>query len=103
MGYVLKFNFLLRLKESFELSQLQENAMFTYEANGERLFPLNIPIEICDYNARFIGKVAVRRLTLEKGKTILRCQMITVFTAEQAKVYTEAFIAAEAANSAQTP
>jgi hypothetical protein len=103
MGYTLKFNCLLRLKESFDLSQLVKGATFIYEAEGERLFPLNIAIEACDYNAEYIGKVAVRRLTLEKGKTTLECQMLMVFTPEEAKAYTETFISVEAANSAQNP
>jgi hypothetical protein len=103
MGYTLKFNCLLRLKESFDLSQVVEGERFVYEAEGERLFPLNIAIEVCDYNARYIGKVAVRRLTLEKGKTILECQVLMIFTPEQAKVYTETFISIEAAGSAQNP
>lgn len=95
MGYVLKFNCLLRLSPDFDLSQLQQGAHFTYEATGERLFPLNIAIEVCDCNAQYIGKVAVRKLTLEKGKTTIECEMLKVFSAEEAKVYTNTFISME--------
>jgi hypothetical protein len=95
MGYNLKFNFMLRLNPDFNLTQLRQGTRFTYEASGERLFPLNIAIDVCDADAQFIGKGVVRKLTLEKGKTTIECEMLKIFLPEEAKVYTTTFISME--------
>jgi hypothetical protein len=95
MGYSIKFNFMLRLSSGFDLGQLQQGARFTYEAQGERLFPLHLSIDVCNSEAEFIGKAAVRKLILEKDKTTIECEMLKMFSAEEAKVYTDTFISAE--------
>jgi hypothetical protein len=93
MGYPIVFNCLLTVsKANIDLSTLQVGKHYTLEKSGERLYPLNIPIEICDEDHRYFGKVAVRKLTLEAGKTTLEIEALKIFNENEADVYTRNFI-----------
>ena len=92
MGYQLEFNCLLKLPKSFNLKSLKANIILVVEKEGERLYPLNIPIEICDNNYQYLGKVIVTKLTLEKQKTILKIKVLKIFSPQEAKVFTDNFI-----------
>ncbi len=93
MGYLLEINSLLRIPpNSINLSKIKVGDKFTIEKDGERLFPLNIPIEICDENYTYYGKVVIKKLTLENQKTILEIEVIKVFSKEEAQIFTKNFI-----------
>lgn len=93
MGYDITFNCLLSVPpEALDLAQLEVGKQYILTKGGERLYPLNIPIEICDSEHRYYGKVAVRTLTLESGKTQLTFEVLKVFSPEEAAVYTSNFI-----------
>lgn len=89
MGYFVKFNWLLRLNPTFDISMIKEGATLTYTAEGERIFPLNIPIEISDSEATYLAKIVIRKLVLEKDTTTVTFEVLKMFTPEESKVYTE--------------
>ena len=92
MGYQLEFNCLLRLPKSFDTNILKLQNTLTIEKEDERLYPLNIPLEICDYDYNYLGKVSVTKLTLEKGKTTLDIKVLKIFSPQEAKIFTDNFI-----------
>lgn len=93
MGYPIVFNCLLTVpKADLNLSALEVGGHYPLEKSGERLYPLNIPIEICDEDHKYFGKVAVRKLTLEAGKTTLEIEVLKIFDENEASVYTRNFI-----------
>jgi hypothetical protein len=93
MGYHLEFNCLLTVpKINLDLDTIKVGAHYQIVKEKERLYPINIPIEICDSNYRYYGKVAVRKLTLEAGKTSLEIEVLKIFSANESAVYTENFI-----------
>ena len=93
MGYNITFNCLLSVpQEELDLTKLEAGKRYVLTKGGERLYPLNIPIEICDSEHHYYGKVAVRTLTLEAGKTQLAFEVLKVFSPEEAAVYTSSFI-----------
>jgi hypothetical protein len=93
MGYHLEFNCLLVVpKTELDLTNLEVGKRYPLDKEGERLYPLNIPIEICDDDYRYYGKVAVRKLTLEAGKTSLEIEALRIFNQNEAEVYTKNFI-----------
>ncbi len=93
MGYLLEINSLLRIPpNSIDFSKIKVGDRLTIKKDGERLFPLNIPIEICDENYNYYGKVIVKKLTLENQKTILGIEVIKVFSKEEAQIFTKNFI-----------
>jgi len=100
MCYTLEFNCLLRVANTdLDLRTIKPGDTYTISKDNNRLYPLNIPIEICDQNYRYYGKVAVRRLTLEAGKTVLDIEVLKVFSDEEAAVYTANFIKPSTINS----
>jgi hypothetical protein len=93
MGYHLEINSLLVVpREVIDLKSLEVGKRYQISKDKERLYPLNIPIEICDDAYQYFGKVAIRKLTLEMGKTSLEIEVLKVFSTEEAKVYTDSFI-----------
>ena len=93
MGYQIKFNCLLTVsKTDLSLQDLVVGQRYNITKDGERLYPLNIPIEVCDDDHVYYGKVAVRKLTLEAEKTSLEFEVLKIFSPEEAKVYTNNFI-----------
>lgn len=95
MGYSLRFNCLLSVsKQDLDLHSLEVGKRYQIVKEKERLYPLNIPIEICDDEYQYYGKVAVRKLTLETGKTTLEIEVLKIFSKEEAAVYTNNFIKA---------
>ena len=93
MGYHLEFNCLLVVPNTeLDLSTLEIGKRYKVEKKEERLYPLNIPIEICDKNYKYYGKVAVRKLSLETGKTFLEIEVLKIFDENEAEVYTKNFI-----------
>ena len=83
---------LVVLQESQDFTDIQPGKTYHIVKEKERLYPLNIPIEICDENYQYYGKVAVRKLTLERDTTTLDIEVLKVFSPEEAAVYTKNFI-----------
>jgi hypothetical protein len=93
MGYHLEFNCLLSVpSDLLDLKNMKAGEVHQITKEKERLYPLNIPIEICDENYQYYGKVAVRKLTLEAGKTTLEIEVLKIFSASEAAVYTNNFM-----------
>jgi hypothetical protein len=93
MGYPIIFNCLLTVSNvDLNLSTLKVGERYLLRKSGERLYPLNIPIEICDEDHKYYGKVAVRKLTLEAGQTTLEVEALKIFDENEADVYTRNFI-----------
>lgn len=96
MGYPIVFNCLLVLPQNFT-QNLEVGGRYTVEREGERLFPLNIAIEAAAHDYTYIAKIAVRKLTIETGKTTLEFEPLHIFTPEESKVFSAAFISKEQA------
>lgn len=93
MGYHLEFNCLLVVpKTDLNLQTIKVGQRYQISKEKERLYPVNIPIEICDDDYTYFGKVAVRKLTLEAGKTSLEIEVLRLFDANEQAVYTSNFI-----------
>lgn len=78
-----------------DLATLEVGQHYTIVKEKERLYPLNIAIEICDDAYNYYGKVAVRKLALEAGKTTLEIEVLKIFDANECAVYTNNFIKPE--------
>ncbi len=96
MGYQLELNSLLVLPDgSFNPDELKVGEQCSLSKEGERLYPLNIPVEFCDSSYKYIGKCKIIKLTLEKGKTRLEFEVLKLFTPDEAEVFTKNFIKPE--------
>ena len=94
MGFILEVNSLLVIPSNADLNlgKIKIGEKYTVEKEGERLYPLNIPIEICNEKYIYYGKVAVRKLTLKKSKTVLEIEVLKVFSKKESQVFSNNFI-----------
>jgi len=94
MGFILEVNSLLVIPPNagLNLGKIKIGERYTVEKEGERLYPLNIPIEICNEKYIYYGKMAVRKLTLKKNKTILRIEVLKVFSKKESQIFSDNFI-----------
>lgn len=94
MGYLLEINSLLKIPKTsgIDLKKIKAGEKYTVEKQGERLYPLNIPLDLCDEDYKYYGKVVIRKLSLEKGKTVLEFEVIKVFDQEESRVFSKNFI-----------
>jgi len=93
MGSHLEYNCLLVVpSQTLDLKGIKPGDKLQLVKDKERLYPLNIPIEMCDENHQYYGKVAVRKLTFEAGTTSLEIEVLKVFSADEVAVYTSNFL-----------
>lgn len=97
MGYTLEFNCLLVVPNAqLDLKTLKAGDKVQIIKDGSRLYPVDIPIEICDKDTyTYYGKVAIRKLTLQDNKTVLEIEMLKVFNEQESRIYTSNFIDAK--------
>ena len=92
MGYKVEFNTILSVPgDVLDVSSLEIGKIYEVTKDGERIFPLNIPIDLSDESYHFVAKVVVRKLTLEKGKTTLFIEVQKIFSAHEANVISSNF------------
>lgn len=94
MGYIVEINSLLKLprKNLFDIKKLKKGMTITTVKSGERIYPVHVPIEFCDEDYTYLGKLEVTKLTVEKNKTTLKCKILKVFNEGESKVFSENFI-----------
>ncbi len=92
MGYVIEFNTVLKLPDGFLFSNLQKGNVIHVEKSGQHFLALHKPIEFCDSQYRYIGKIEIKKLTLEKDKTVIEAKVLEIFPKEIADIFTKAFI-----------
>ena len=87
MSYSLEFVTLLKLPITLGESELYLGDKLHIIKPGECLYPLNSPIEFCDENDKYLGKIVITKLTLEKEKTVLYGEIVTIFSEEESLMY----------------
>lgn len=92
MGYVIEIDTLLKLPSSIRSQNLQVGDLLKIIKEGERLYPLHKPIEFCDSNYKYLGKVQINSLTLKKDQTLLEIEILSLFSEEESQVYSQNFI-----------
>lgn len=89
----MEINSLLKIpKQAFDLSKIKKGEKYGVIKTGERLYPINIPVDICDEKYVYYGKVVIRKLTLEKNKTHLEIEILKVYNKEESRIFTRNFI-----------
>ena len=93
MGYHIELNSLLVVPSgTLELGCLEVGKSYHITKNQERLYPLNIPIYICDKDYNYFGKISVRKLTLQTDKMTLDFDLLKIYSPDEAAIYTANFI-----------
>lgn len=92
MGYIVEINTILKLPKNFNLKKIKKGSTFHVVKDGEHFLPINKPLEFCDFNYSYIGKIEIKSLTLQKNKTILDFKVLKIFTDTESEVFSKAFI-----------
>lgn len=96
MGFALEINTLLRVPDgTIDLQQLQTGQVLSLTKPGLRLYPVDIPLELCDDNYRYKAKVKITELTLGNGETGLTFLVLKVFSPTDAAAFSSNFIPAD--------
>ena len=72
MGYKIEFNWVLKLKPENGLpKKLEKGKIYNFKKPEERIYPLHIPIGLCDYKSpsQFLAKVEILEFRVSKNKT----------------------------------
>ena len=94
MGYMTELNTLLGLPKGFDVQALVVGKSFTVLKERERTFPLHIAILMVDSGWNFYGYAVVNSAILKEGKSTLEFTVLSLFTADEQKLYKEKFVAA---------
>lgn len=93
MGYKIEFNWVLKLslrQLPNDNQKLEEGHIYEFEKDEERIYPLNIPIELVNDNWEILAEVKVLELTIGYGKTKGKCMVLAVpVIAKQKSMYSK--------------
>jgi len=84
MGYKIEFNWVLKLRPEYGLpKKLEKGKVYNFKKPEERIYPLHIPIGLCDYNAlknpeKFLAKVEILEFKVSKNKTEGKFKIIKI-------------------------
>lgn len=91
MAYTIQIDTLIKLPNGFK-TDLKVGDRLTIEKDDERLVPLHKPVEFCDNNYHYIGKLQVNRLTLQKAKTTLEVEILSIFTDQESAILSKTYL-----------
>lgn len=92
MRYAVEVNSLLVLPKDFKIEDLGTDKSFSVTKQGSRLFPIEIPLEFCDSDYRYLGKAKITKATVQKESTELEFTVLKIFSDDESRVYTSNFI-----------
>jgi hypothetical protein len=92
MGYPLEINSLLVLPKEFPFADLAEGKSFSVMKDGSRLFPIEIPLEFCNPDYKYLGKAKIGIITVKKESTEIEFTVLKMFTENESEVFSENFI-----------
>ena len=96
MGFPIEINSLLVIPAgTINSEEFVEGSSRSLSKDGQRIYPVNVPIEFCDENYKYLGKVLIRALTIKSNQTKLEFEVIKMFSVEESRVFTDNFIKPE--------
>ena len=71
MGYKIEFNWVLRLKPEYGLpKKLEKGKIYEFRKPEERIYPINMPIGLCDYKSdEILASIIITEFKVSKNKT----------------------------------
>jgi hypothetical protein len=94
MGYMVELNTLLGVPKDFDTYTFAVGKRYIVTKDRERAFPLHIAMLIVDASWNFYGYCVVHSAKSFDKKTQLEFEVLTLFTADEQKMYKEQFVKA---------
>ena len=79
MGFGIKFNWAMQIEPPMGLD---ENSIFEFEKQGNRVYPLSIPIDLIDLERNAIAKIKIIEFTI----VIQICMLCSLFIYSSNKI-----------------
>jgi hypothetical protein len=83
MGFEIKFNWALQITPP---EKLKTDATYDFSKTGNRVYPINTPIDLINENREAISKVKIIEFTNKDGKTIGKYQIIKVYSGTEKEI-----------------
>jgi len=89
MGFEIKFNWALQIEEPKNLS---EGEVYDFIKSGNRIFPIEIPIDLINSRREAVAKVHILEFSSTKTETKGKYKVIKIYTGEEKTVLTNYWI-----------
>ncbi|MCR4329058.1 MAG: hypothetical protein NUV65_00755 [Candidatus Roizmanbacteria bacterium] len=97
MGYMVELNTLLGFPKDFDVNTLKVGGKYAITKDRERAFPLHIALLMVDSQWNFYGYCVAHSAVVKEQKTQIDFEVLSLFSAEEKKIYKDRFL--EAAKS----
>lgn len=94
MGYMIELNTLLGFPKDFDTTSLEIGKKFKILKDRERAFPLHIALLMVDSEWNFYGYCVAHSAHTKDQKTEIEFEVISIFSADQQKIYKDNFLLA---------
>ena len=90
MGHIVEFNWALKLKpeQGLDEDKLKVGMICNFFKEGNRMYPLDIPIDLINENWEAVAKVVITQLENKKGKTTGKFKVLKIYEREEKKILT---------------
>ena len=71
MGFPCEINYILRLRarQGLKEKKLKAGAVFSFQKDGARIYPIDAPIDLANERWEIVARVIVTSITIRKGRT----------------------------------
>lgn len=90
MGFLIEFNWTLKLKKSDGLIEeiLKPDQSYKFSKSGHRVYPINMPIDLINNNWEAVAKVIVESLQIIDGRTCGKYKVLKIYSGEEKAILT---------------
>lgn len=89
MGFPIKFNWVLQCDIP---SVLKNGDKYPFVKDGNRVFPIDTPIDLIDTNRNAVAKIKVKRFTNEPLKTSGEFEVVKIYSGNEKDVLSNYWI-----------
>lgn len=88
MGCLYEFNWILKLP-SVNRETLVVGKQYSFEKNGIRIYPINIPIDLVNDNWEAIARCVISTISISSCQTTGEYKILEVYDEKRSKVFSE--------------
>lgn len=87
MGSKIEFNWVLKLKPENGLNEniLKEGEIYQFTKTGNRIYPINIPIDLLNQDWKALARVIVIEYTNKENIITGRYRVVRIYTEEESR------------------
>src|SRR6185436_18183551 len=105
MGFPCEINYILRLRarQGLKEKQLRAGAVFSFQKDGARIYPIAAPIDLANEKWEIVARIVVTSMNVTKGRTTGTFKVLMTYDTNTRSVLTKVVAAGERLNKRNTP